>query len=178
MPVYEIAPHPDFSFKVGDVLLKLPSKHVPSADDTDGSGHARVDGTCGVAIASDSLEGDAPMAPAVELDAKSVEGEGEEGDSARAMAASSLKYIGEVVSVGPQLQVRWMDGTTGMLDPEEAYLVNTEEVCRRRPCRFAIARRRGCSAPLLCTPQRFRQVTSTTASASAAVPWALHALSL
>ena len=33
MPVYEIAPHPDFNFKVGDVVLRLPSTH-PGGDDS------------------------------------------------------------------------------------------------------------------------------------------------
>ena len=39
VPVYDIAPHPDFSFKVGDVVLKLPSGNDASGDDVDLEGH-------------------------------------------------------------------------------------------------------------------------------------------
>lgn len=38
-----------------------------------------------------------------------------------------LAYIGEVLSIGPELTVRWMDGSTGTVPPEELYVVNTDE---------------------------------------------------
>jgi len=82
IPVYEIAPHPDFNFKVGDVVLRLPG---------DGAGeHAHADGSAATALAR-------------------------------------LAFIGQVVSVGPQLQIRWMDGSESEAPPEELYVVNTEE---------------------------------------------------
>lgn len=44
--------------------------------------------------------------------------------------APNLCTVRQVVSVGAVLTVRWMDGTIGTVDPEEAYVVNTEEEVR------------------------------------------------
>ena len=63
------------------------------------------------------------MAATATVSGDDVEGSADDTSTAR----SSLRYIGEIVSVGPQLTARWMDGTMGTLEPEEAYVVNTEE---------------------------------------------------
>lgn len=42
VPVYEIAPHPDFSFKVGDVVLRLPGPETtPPPDEAAAEGDAQ-----------------------------------------------------------------------------------------------------------------------------------------
>ena len=143
--VWRTAPHPDFNFKVGDIVLRLPKSHDPNADDAPDA--PAPDAPVPAEPAP------APMPPSISVEedvkeqakehrkavaaaaAASGEGdadgdgddEGEEGAEVSAATASSLRAIGEVVAVGKLLTVRWMDGSLGEIEPEEAYVVNTEE---------------------------------------------------
>mmetsp|Transcript_37439 Transcript_37439/g.85806 ORF Transcript_37439/g.85806 Transcript_37439/m.85806 type:complete len:1060 (+) Transcript_37439:289-3468(+) len=140
VPVYEIAPHPDFNFKVGDIVLRLPKAHnysePPNGAQGEEPGEARparhgdvVMGDAGGAspVAPTAVDESVPVAaPADGLAAEAAEDEeGAPGDAAG--SSRVLAYIGEVRSIGSELTVRWMDGTTGTVPPEELYVVNTEE---------------------------------------------------
>ena len=55
-----------------------------------------------------------------------AEGDGD-GPLVGGVPNGTLQAIGEVVAVGALLSVRWMDGSMSEIEPEEAYVVNTEE---------------------------------------------------
>ena len=57
------------------------------------------------------------------------EGEGEEVAEGSVSLGLSA-WVGEILTVGPMLTVRWMDGTLGTAPPEELYVVNTDEEAR------------------------------------------------
>ena len=98
VPVYEIAPHPDFSFKVGDVVLRLPKSHDPHATD-DAAAQAAVDAS-EKQVAEQAAPAKAPAADNDGDDDGDDEGGGEEGaGEMNATTASSLKAIGEIVAV-------------------------------------------------------------------------------
>ena len=126
VPVYEIAPHPDFSFKVGDIVLRLPRTHDPAADAeaNAAAGTTEAAPTAAVAAAAGAVVG---AAGGGAEEGEDDEDDEESGGAGASAASSSLKAIGEVRAVGPLLEVRWMDGTIGSIEPEEAYVVNTEE---------------------------------------------------
>ena len=187
VPVYEIAPHPDFAFKVGDIVLRLPKSVDPSTMEvaTSGStpeGRAKMEATRNVteeemagaefvdmrpdetpqqhpipppasegaqptSAAAAALEATRAALAATEVgallgrpDLESASGvgvaqedeeDGEEGDGDGPLVGGvpngTLQAIGEVVAVGALLSVRWMDGSMSEIEPEEAYVVNTEE---------------------------------------------------
>ena len=144
LPVYDIAPHPDFNFKVGDVVLRLPATSGPHGggpgDSNESEAPAAAPAHAPPAHGS-SGEGEAmaaeATAPPPVLTAAAAAGagnsndeedaEGEEGADGGARNSSALGYIGEVVVIGPRLTVKWMDGTLSTVPPEELYVVNTDE---------------------------------------------------
>jgi ubiquitin-conjugating enzyme E2 O len=142
VPVYELSPHPDFSFKVGDVVLRLGREAASTLHSAAAEGNGPT-----AAGASGGAGADASGAgPADDVDdvdnydddgAGGAVGAGDDevgaGGADLELARSSLRYIGEVVTVGTLLTVRWMDGTLGTVKPEEAYLVNTEEEDEQPP---------------------------------------------
>ena len=167
VPVYEISPHPDFAFKVGDIVLRLPTAHGPHAAPTaapaaaaaaaEGGAEGRAEGGAeGGGASPDAAAADAGERPrggdalggggGEGGDAEGGDGErdggndggdddgdddadddGGGGGGGGGGAHAALRSIGEVVAVGARLHVRWMDGSFGYVDPEEAYVVNTEE---------------------------------------------------
>ena len=145
------APHPDFNFKVGDVVLRLPKTHsygdeadeaesmsdVPAPVAATAATVAAAHATAVVARNELAADGARNASPGDELGQRSktrpqkpskAEGEeGEEGDEDGPQNLRSLGYIGEVVSIGVEVRVRWMDGSVGSAPPEELYVVNTDE---------------------------------------------------
>lgn len=129
VPVYEIAPHPDFGFKVGDIVLRLPKAGKEGSDDATGPASALAPApaptpTPAPAAAAPLPDGGDDADPGDDDDDGASDGG---GDMSHSRGRSSLSMIGEVKTVGPKLEVRWMDGTSGMVEPEEAYVVNVEE---------------------------------------------------
>ena len=161
VPVYEIAPHPDFGFKVGDIVLRLPkavqsgdaatqaddgavASSAPTSAEATQSSSSEAAVVAVSAAASPGAAAASPGAAAASAGAaasstpaagdEDMEGDEDEdgaSDAEGGMSASrgrsSLSMIGEVKTVGPMLEVVWMDGTCGMIEPEEAYVVNVEE---------------------------------------------------
>lgn len=133
VPVYELSPHPDFSFKVGDVVLRLGREAASTLHGAAAEGNGPSSGN-----GAGSGAGASGAGPADDVD-NDDDGEVGTGGAVGAggadleLARSSLRYIGEVVTVGTLLTVRWMDGTLGTVEPEEAYLVNTEEEDEQPP---------------------------------------------
>ena len=80
------------------------------------------------------------------------DGDGEEGaeggggDNRLGLSA----WVGEILTVGPMLTVRWMDGTLGTAPPEELYVVNTDE--EARPPGPLHAQPFARTAPCTCSP--------------------------
>ena len=140
--MYDIAPHPDFNFKVGDVVLRLPS--IP--DPGEGEGSASADGAAEAAAPMEeaaaggagqdslsgllltratrwaaSLAGGAAAAAADEDEEGAPTGDPEEG------GFTALRWVGEVKEIGPSVRVKWMDGRVSRAAAETLYVVNTEE---------------------------------------------------
>jgi len=64
LPVYEIAPHPDFNFKVGDIVIRLPSGDLTGLA-ADASGDATRPGEASQALGSNASSRASPVASAV-----------------------------------------------------------------------------------------------------------------
>jgi hypothetical protein len=158
VPVYDIAPHPDFGFKVGDIVLRLPvgeSQTQATAGSVGGTGAERDGG-----LVASSVGGGEPRNPSgAQRSPGNTEGglrgntdggpcgaqramgdtEGEDGedgaddgpdtspDTSLDGGRSALRWVGEVVDVGPTVAVRWMDGGHSRCAAESLYMVNTEE---------------------------------------------------
>jgi hypothetical protein len=121
---------------VGDIVLRLPRTHDPTADaEGGGDGEAApapAPAPAAAAATATATAADAPVdaaeaepaSVADAADAADEEGEdegeeGEEGGAVSKLASGTLKAIGEVVAVGARLTVRWMDGSVGEIEPEE-----------------------------------------------------------
>jgi len=148
MPVYEIAPHPDFNFKVGDTVLRL-----FGSQEGDEEAAAPADGAADGADAPAAAPAAAPPAAAAEAPKPSAggflsslfsgqpaaaggsgakdDGDGDDDDDDAPGGGGTVRLgdilVGEIVVVGPMLKVRWMDGAISEVPPEELYVVNTEE---------------------------------------------------
>lgn len=155
VPVYDIAPHPDFGFKVGDVVLRLPmgekdtpmpaagrevtedvlrpaglpwgvvQRGVPDVADAD-----QVETAPSGGVAAPAEPKAFPGAALRILADAEADGEDGADDGAEASpdgGLSALGWVGEVVDVGPTVSVRWMDGTQSQCVAESLYMVNTEE---------------------------------------------------
>jgi len=79
----------------------------------------------------------APLRSELATDESDDDGDGDGGvvkDANHRLGLSA--WVGEILTVGPMLTVRWMDGTVGTAPPEELYVVNTDEEARpaQAPC--------------------------------------------
>ena len=155
--MYEVAPHPDFNFKAGDTVLRLaapgsldPTPPLASrvaaqiALEHDAAMEAeRAAAAAAAPAAADepktlmqTLMGGlaAPARSELATDESDDDGDGDGGvvkDANHRLGLSA--WVGEILTVGPMLTVRWMDGTLGTAPPEELYVVNTDEEARPAP---------------------------------------------
>jgi hypothetical protein len=136
VPVYDIAPHPDFGFKVGDVVLRLPmgDKDAPTPAGPEaaertaaGAEQVRAAPSGGAAPVESSGGTGATRRQLADAEADGEDGAEEASDAPADGGLSALSWVGEVVDVGPTVCVRWMDGRQTRCAAESLYMVNTEE---------------------------------------------------
>ena len=135
MPVYDLSVHADFSFKLGDIVLKLPDvaqQGEPTSNDvrSELSGVPKEGETGREAGAKlDDAQARDPFTTAAAAAATEDSDDEDVPPASHRLGAlpPGLGKVGEVKSIGPKLLVRWMDGTEGESTPESLYMVNIEE---------------------------------------------------